>query len=361
MDKKPRGEGIKKVLLDAIIAQGEKNKIHTCRLSSAKVLSRINDTITTGSPELDYVLAKDVSGKYGMPIGRIIGIQGKEASGKTTLIISLIKSTQSRHGLTRLYETEMAFDPKHAEACGVDLDEVIMSQPDYLEQMLNAIKNDIRIFSEARKKHKSLRSVPMLIAVDSIAGTPPKAEFEAGGFEDEQARGLHARRLSKFFRWATKRVAMENICLVMTNQTKVDVNVRYGSKDVAIGGKALRFHASIMLEMRNAGKVTLTKDGEPIGIFSEVKTTKNKMLPPFRKINVPIIFNHGIDYDRALFGLLKRRKLLEQKGSFYTLNAGRFVIKGRGEVGFTKELKKFTKNKKYQIFFQNLIFGKEEP
>jgi recombination protein RecA len=356
-----KGKEIKKDLLDAIAEQGDKKygKGYVSRLGSASVISRVVNTIATGSPGLDRVLARDVHRRYGIPVGRVVGVQGKEASGKTTLLIMIMRCVQHMRGIVRLYETEMAFDPEYAERCGVDVSEVIMSQPDYLEQMLNGIKQDIELFRQARIDYEAEYGepwdVPMLIGVDSIAGTPPKAEYDAGGFEDEQARGLHARRLSKFFRWATKRVAKENVCLIMTNQTKVDINVTYGSKDTAIGGKALRFHASIMLELRKAGYIRPSKDADAVGILTEMKTTKNKCLPPFKKVIVPIMFGDGIDYNRALFMFLKENKALTKKGSYYSIDIMGKTIREQGEVKFVAALADFTRKKKVRRLLEGMV------
>jgi len=358
----------KQDLLDAMIEIGEKrSKGFTSKLSSKSVISRVNRTIPTQSPELDRVLAKDTMGRYGMPVGRVIGIQGKEASGKTTMLIMLMAMAQKLGGVVRLYETEMAFDPDYAAECGVDNDEVLLSQPDFLEQGLDSIKDDINIFKKARAEYEEEHGEPwdtfMLIGFDSIAGAPPEAEYKLGSFQDDQARALHARILSKFFRWTTKRLAMENICLVMTNQTKVDTNVRWGSKDTAIGGKALRFHASIILEMKKVGFIgtSKTKEGESddpgdaTGIKSEVKTTKNKVLPPFKKVIVPIIFGKGIDYNISLFNLLKKDKVIKKSGSWYKLNVGRVRIKEQGEKKFIDELAEYTTKSRMRKLLEGLV------
>lgn len=355
-----KGDDIKKDLLDAIVDQADKEygDGYAARLGSASVMSRVVRTISTGSPELDRVLAKDEKGNYGMPVGRVIGVQGKEASGKTTLLIMLMRRAQEMGGIVRLYETEMAFDPDYAERCGVDVDQVIMSQPDYLEQMLNSIKQDIALFSQSRQKYEEdygeRWTAPLLICVDSIAGSPPKAEYEAGAFEDEQAQGLHARRLSKFFRWATKRVAKECVCLVMTNQTKTDIRITYGSKDTAIGGRALKFHASIMLELRRAGYIKPSQHADAVGIETEVKTSKNKLLPPFKKVLVPIMFGEGIDYNVALFKMLKAEGVIEKKGAWYTMEFMGKRIREQGEKNMAKALGDFTGKKKLRRKLEKL-------
>ena len=352
----PKNDNFKGDLLDAIVSAGE-NTV-TSRLSDDSILSRVRFCIPTGSPALDRILAKDADGNYGMPVGRIIGINGKEASGKTTLLITLMKRCQELGGVVRFYETEMAFDPEYAKTCGVNIEEVILTQPDYLEQMLNGILIDVNLFKDMRaryeKKYKEQWDIPMLICVDSIAGSPPKAEYMANDFEKDEAMGLHARKLSKFFRTATKRVATENICLVMTNQTKTDIKVTYGNKDTTIGGRALRFHASIILEMRRAGWIKPTKNAEPIGIMSEVKTSKNKMLIPFRKANVPIIFGKGVEYNMALFEFLLENKIIEKYGSWFELNVGRVRIREHGQKKFVRTLADFTRKKKIRTMLEEL-------
>lgn len=361
-----KGKKIRKDLLDAIVEQSNKEygKGYASSLGSATVLSRVTRAITTGSPQLDRILAKDVDGIYGMPVGRIVGVQGKEASGKTTLLIMLMKGALQLGGIVRFYETELAFDPDYAVECGLDVDSVILSQPDYLEQMLNSIKRDIELFKKARaryeKKYGEPWTAPLLIGVDSIAGTPPKEEYLAGGFDDEQARGLHARRLSKFFRWASGRIARECVCLIMTNQTKTDIKVAYGSRDTAIGGRALRFHASIMLELRRAGYIRPSKDADAVGIDTEIKTSKNKLSPPFKRVVVPIMFGSGIDYKVSLFKMLKSEGVISQKGAYYSMDFMGKTIREKGEKKFIASLGDFTSKKKLRRKLEKLAEPKKK-
>jgi len=361
-----KGVKIRKDLLDAIVEKSNKayGKGYAASLGSATVLSRVTKTISTESPELDRILARDVDGAYGMPVGRVIGVQGKEASGKTTLLIMLMKGALQLGGIVRFYETELAFDPNYARECGLDVDRVILSQPDYLEQMLNSIKQDIELFREARveyeKKYKEPWMVPFFIGVDSIAGSPPKEEYLAGGFDDEQARGLHARRLSKFFRWASGRIARECVCLVMTNQTKVDIRITYGSKDTAIGGRALRYHASIMLELKRSGYIRPSKDADALGIETEVKTSKNKLSPPFKRVTVPIMFGSGIDYKVSLFKMLKSEGVIEQNGSYYHMEFMGKTIREKGEKNFINALGDFTGKKRLRRKLEELAESKKK-
>uniref|UniRef100_A0A6M3K0A2 Putative RecA n=1 Tax=viral metagenome TaxID=1070528 RepID=A0A6M3K0A2_9ZZZZ len=317
-------------------------------LSSKSIKSLVSTTISTGSPDLDGILAKDKHGKFGMPIGRIVGISGKEASGKTTLIISLMKSVQEMGGLAALIETEHAFDPDYAKALGVDITELVLSQPRYLEEGLDMVSLLIDTFEQAKDEYYtetgSEWEVPMFIGFDSIAGIPPKAEWEAGSFEDEQALGLHARKLSKFFRKISSRISSERICLACTNQVKTDTGIKYGSKDTEIGGAALKFHASIRLDLRRISFLKENKDGDPYGILTSARTVKNKLMPPFKKVEIPIIFGEGISYPRSLYNALIRNDLIKkEKNTFiliYKIEGDKHVLRVAYEKPFIEELKK---------------------
>ena len=313
----------------------------TLLLSSNGAGSIVKKTISTGSPELDRILAMDSSGNYGFPVGRVIGISGKEASGKTTIAIMAMRSVQRMGGVARLIETEHAFDPGYAKELGLDIDELLISQPDYLEQGLDMIESDISRFKEAKFEHREETgedwNVPMVIVLDSIAGIPPQAEWEASSFGDNQARGLHARILSKFFRKITNLVSSEQICLICTNQLKTDSAVRFGSKDTEIGGMALKFHASLRIDIRRSGFITKNKDDkEPIGIETAIKTVKNKVMPPYKRVIVPIIFGKGVDYGISLFNALEGRGKIKRAKNTYSL---KYKLKGEEKtiVGIKKK------------------------
>ena len=320
-------------------------------LSSSNVTSTVRKTIPTGSLDLDRILAKDINGKFGLPVGRIIGISGKEASGKTTLAISFMKSVQEMGGMATIIETENAFDPVYAEQLGLNLDELIISQPDYLEQALDIISNNIEMFKLVKEEYKAETGkefdVPMIQVLDSIAGVPPKVEWEASSNEDEQAQGLHARRLSRFFRGISKRIAREQVILVCTNQTKTDTRVRYGNANTEIGGAALKFHASLRLDIWRDSFIKPTKDGDPIGIETNVKTIKNKVMVPYKTVKVPIIFGIGIDPARSIFNFLKNHKPVKHQGNTYSLSFKKYQVTGVGETNFIKKLDEHLKSEKF--------------
>ena len=342
----------------------------TSLLSSKGSTLGVEQTISTYSPELDRILAKDVSGNFGMPVGRIIGVSGLEASGKSTLAIMVMKSTQKMGGIARLIETEHAFDPLYAEILGLDLSELLMSQPDYLEQALDMIADDARMFREAKEEYidetNEKWDVPMTIVLDSIAGIPPKAEFDAESFGDDQARALHARLLSKFFRKISGLIAKEQICLICTNQLKTDTEVRYGNKDAEIGGRALKFHASLKLDLRRSGFIKRRKsDTEPIGITTRIKTVKNKVMLPFKEVEIPIIFNEGISYERSFFNLLKTKKVIKQSGASYSLKyknkkGEKFIIQSQGIENFLKKFRTILPSKNFQKYMNKKLLKLDE-
>jgi len=315
----------RKKLIKNIIKQGVKKygEDSTFILSSDDVTSVVKKTISTNSPELDRILAKDQEGNFGMPVGRIIGVSGKEASGKTTLMIMLMKRIQELGGIASLVETEYAFDPGYAEELGLNVNELILSQPKYLEEALDMIALHVKMFREAKaeylKEEDEELDIPMFVGMDSIAGVPPKAEFEADSYEAEQALGLHARRLSKFFRKITRSIAREQICLVCTNQLKTNTSVRFGNKDTEIGGKALKFHASLRLDIRHAGFIRPSKDADPIGIEVLAKTVKNKCMLPYKKVTVPLIFGEGFSYTQGLFNALLEAGIIKKSKNTFRL------------------------------------------
>lgn len=315
-------------------------------LSSKNIKSIVGVTIPTDAPGLDRILAKGPKNTFGVPGGRITGISGKEASGKTTFIMTLIKNTQQMNGLACLIETEHAFDPLYAKSLGINLEELILFQPDYLEQGLDMVQMIAESFREARKEfvkeNNEPWNVPLFIGFDSIAGVPPKAELEADSYENDQAMGLHARRLSKFFRTINGLISREQISLVCTNQTKTDVRKLYGDKSTEMGGAALKFHASVRLDIQKVGFIKEKKDGDPIGIETMVKSIKNKCMVPYKTVKVPIIFGQGISYPRALAEALLQKKIIQKSAASYTLNykikGNKFSINGHGIEKFIKEL-----------------------
>jgi recombination protein RecA len=340
-----------KMLEDAVNKYGEGAIL---LLSSDSIRSSVSKVIPTYSPELDKILAKDKKGNYGMPVGRIIGISGREACGKTTLSVMIMKSVQKMGGLAHLVETENAFDPAYAEKLGVDLDDLLISQPSYLEQALDIIKDDAENFKIAKQEYMEETGekwdVPMVIVLDSIAGVPPRVETDANSFEDEQARALHARKLSKFFRVISSIIAQEEICLICTNQTKTDTNVKWGSKATEIGGAALKFHASLRLDLWKSGFLKENKDAEPYGIETTIKTIKNKVMAPFKMVTIPIIFGLGIDYATSLFNLLLEQGFIKKTKLTFELN---FSYKPKGKM--KKEIRIRGVKKKFMIEFREIV------
>jgi recombination protein RecA len=299
-------DNIKKKSLEMAIEQIEKDhgKGSVMRLGDQPI--RKIDAISTGSISLDAAL-----GVGGVPRGRIIEIYGPESSGKTTICLHIISEAQKKGGMAAFIDTEHALDTSYAQKLGVDVSNLLISQPEYGEQALEICETLVR--SNALD----------VIVVDSVAALTPRAEIE--GEMGDSMMGMQARLMSQALRKLTAAVAKSKVVLIFTNQLRDKIGVMFGSPETTTGGKALKFYASVRMDIRRIGQI---KDGtETIGNRTKLKVVKNKVAPPFREVEFDIMYNEGISKSGDLIDLAVAKEIIKKGGAWFTYEDHR--VQGR--------------------------------
>lgn len=257
------------------------------------------EVISTGSLGLDVAL-----GIGGLPKGRVVEIYGPESSGKTTLAIHVIAEAQKKGGICAIIDAEHAFDSAYARKLGVDVDNLLISQPDYGEQALEIADRLI------------LSGAVDVVVVDSVAALVPKAELE--GEMGDSKMGLHARLMSQALRKLTATISKTNTICIFINQLREKIGVMFGNPETTTGGNALKFYASVRLDIRRTGAIK--KGDEVIGSETRVKVIKNKVAPPFKQAEFDILYGEGISREGEIIELGVNAKFVEKAGAWYSYN-----------------------------------------
>ena len=265
------------------------------------------DTISSGSLGLDIAL-----GIGGFPRGRVVEIYGPESSGKTTLALHAVAEAQKKGGIVAYVDAEHALDPIYARKLGVDIDELLISQPDTGEQALEITDTLVRSGGID------------VVVIDSVAALTPKAELE--GEMGDQLPGLQARLMSQALRKLTSSISKSNSLVIFINQIRMKIGIMFGNPETTTGGNALKFYSSIRLDIRRIGAI---KDrDEVVGNQTRVKVVKNKVAPPFKQVEFDIMYGHGISKTGELLDLGVKANVVEKSGSWFSF-AGERIGQGR--------------------------------
>ena len=297
------------------------------------------EAVPTGSLGLDIAL-----GVGGVPKGRIVEIYGPESSGKTTVALHMVAEVQKRGGIAGFIDAEHALDPVYAKNIGVDIDNLYISQPDNGEQALEITETMVR------------SGAVDIVIVDSVAALVPKAEIE-GDMGDSHV-GLHARLMSQALRKLTAAISRSNCVVIFINQLREKVGVMFGNPETTTGGRALKFYASVRMDVRRTE--TLKQGGEMVGNHTKVKVVKNKVAPPFKQAEFDIMFGTGISREGEILDLAAECNVVNKSGAWYSYNGER-IGQGRESVKvYLKDHPEICEEIEKQVRIQYHLLPEEE-
>jgi recombination protein RecA len=310
----------KKKALAAALGQIEKQfgKGSVMKMGDGSAIRDI-ESVSTGSLGLDIAL-----GIGGLPRGRVVEIYGPESSGKTTLTLHVVAEMQKLGGTAAFIDAEHALDPSYAEKLGVNVDELLISQPDTGEQALEI--TDMLVRSAAVD----------VIVIDSVAALTPKAEIE--GDMGDSHMGLQARLMSQALRKLTANIQRSNTLVIFINQIRMKIGVMFGSPETTTGGNALKFYASVRLDIRRIGAIK--KGDEILGNETRVKVVKNKVAPPFKQVEFDLLYGEGISREGEIIDLGVQNDIVDKSGAWYSYNGDRI---GQGKDNVRNYLKEHPK------------------
>ncbi|MFZ1749753.1 MAG: recombinase RecA [Saprospiraceae bacterium] len=294
------------------------------------------ETISTGSLGLDIAL-----GINGLPKGRVVEIYGPESSGKTTLAIHAIAESQKRGGIAAIIDAEHAFDRFYAEQLGVNTEELLISQPDNGEQALEIAENLIR------------SGAIDILVIDSVAALVPRSEIE--GEMGDSKMGLQARLMSQALRKLTGTIGRTGCCCIFINQLREKIGVMFGNPETTTGGNALKFYASVRLDIRKSGTAIKDKDGNTVGNPVKVKVVKNKLAPPFRVATFDIVFGEGISKTGEIIDLGVETDIVGKSGSWFSYEGTKIAQGREGAKQFLAD------NPELALEIENKIKAKYQP
>ncbi|SFR50251.1 recombinase RecA [Litoreibacter janthinus] len=313
----PKDQSDKQKALDSALAQIERQfgKGSIMKLGGENAIQQM-EAISTGSLGLDIAL-----GIGGLPKGRVIEIYGPESSGKTTLTLHCVAEAQKSGGVCAFVDAEHALDPQYARKLGVDLDELLISQPDTGEQALEIVDTLVR------------SGAVSLVVVDSVAALTPKSELE--GDMGDSSVGVHARLMSQAMRKLTSSISRSNCMVIFINQIRMKIGVMFGSPETTTGGNALKFYSSVRLDIRRIG--ALKDRDEVVGNQTRVKVVKNKVAPPFKQVEFDIMYGEGISKMGELLDLGVKAGVVEKSGSWFSYGDDRIGQGRENAKTFLKE------------------------